>query len=73
MRHAHDIRGRQTPHYALEMLHALPCGCVAGVYRAGSLDTQVVSVEARGPHCFYVQHQVGRVLGLSSGDSDGFK
>ena len=69
MRHAHDVRGRQAPHYALQTLHALPCGCVAAVYRAQPLDTEVVSVEARGPHCLYVQHQIGHVLGVST-DAD---
>ena len=66
MRHAHDVRGRQVPHYTLETLQALPCGCVAAVYRAQPLEAEIVSVEARGPHCLYSQHQVGRVLGLST-------
>ena len=70
MRPSHEIRARQTPHYALEGLHALPCGCVAAVYRAQPLDIEVVSVEARGPHCVYVQHQAGRVLGLGANPSE---
>jgi hypothetical protein len=70
MRHAHDIRGRHAPQYALDTLHALPCGCVAAVYRAQPIDTEIVSVEARGPHCVYAQHQVGRLLGLSTGNGD---
>ena len=69
MRHAHEIRGRQALQYALDTLQALPCGCVAAVYRTQPLDTEIVSVEARGPHCFYSQHQIGRVLGLSTGES----
>ena len=64
MRHGHDIRARQVPHFSLQTLHALPCGCVAAVYRSHPLETELVSVEARGPHCLYVQHQVGRLLGL---------
>jgi len=56
--------------YALDALHALPCGCVAAVYRAQPLDTEILSLEARGPHCMYVQHQLGRVLGMSVA-SDG--
>ena len=66
MRHAYQPGG--APAYALDTLHALPCGCVAAVYRAQPLDTEVLSVEARGPHCLYAQHQIGRVLGLSTGD-----
>jgi hypothetical protein len=70
MRHAHNIRARQAAHFALETLHALPCGCVAAVYRTQPLDTEVVSVEARGPHCLYRQHQVGRVLGLATSEGE---
>lgn len=51
--------------YALDTLHALPCGCVAAVYRAQPLDTEVLSLETRGPHCIYAQHRAGQVLGLS--------
>jgi hypothetical protein len=69
MHHAHEVRGRQVPHYTLETLQAWPCGCVAAIYRAQPLDAEVVSVEARGPHCLYSQHQIGRVLGLSTDHS----
>ena len=70
MRHATQIRARQTPHYTLDALHALPCGCVAAVYKAYPLDMEVVSLEARGPHCLHSQHQTGRVLQLGTGDPD---
>ena len=70
MRHGSDIRARQAPHFAFQTLHALPCGCVAAVYLALPLDSEVVSVEARGPHCLYFQHQVGRLLGLGSRNED---
>ncbi len=70
MRRSSEIRARQTPHYALDALHALPCGCVAAVYRAQPLDLEVVSLEARGPHCVYSQHQAGRVLGLGGQEPD---
>ncbi len=73
MRHSSEIRARQPLHYtldALHALHALPCGCVAAVYRTQPLDTELLSLEARGPHCIYSQHQPGRVLGLSNQDSD---
>ena len=68
MHHAHEVRARQSLHYSLDTLHALPCGCVAAVYRTQPLDTEVVAVEARGPHCVYAQHQMGRLLGLSTAE-----
>jgi hypothetical protein len=68
MRHAHEVRARQSLHYTLDALHALPCGCVAAVYRTQPLDTEIVSLEARGPHCLYSQHEPGRVLGLTEAD-----
>ena len=70
MRHANEIRSRQTPHYSLDALHALPCGCVAAVFRAFPLDMEVVSLEARGPHCLHPQHQMGRVLQLGTSEPD---
>lgn len=70
MRRSSEIRARQSPHYALDALHALPCGCVAAVYRTQPLDLEMVSLEARGPHCVYAQHQTGRVLGLSAQEGD---
>ena len=57
-----ETRTRQTSQYTLDALHALPCGCVAAVYKAS--DLELVSLEARGPHCLYAQHQTGRVLGV---------
>ena len=64
MQHA----SRHTGPYALNALHALPCGCVAAVYRTQPLDTEVVALEVRGPHCLYASHESGRVLGLSTSD-----
>jgi len=69
MRNGHDLRSRQT-HFMLSTLQALPCGCVAAIYHAQPLDTEVVSVEARGPHCLYLQHQVGRLLGVSTAETN---
>ena len=69
MHRAHDSRPRPIASYALDALHALPCGCVAAVYRAQPLDTEVVAVEARGPHCVYAHHEAGSVLGLSTAEA----
>ena len=65
-----EVRLRQSPHYTLNALHALPCGCVAAVYRTTPLDLELVSLEARGPHCLYAQHQAGRLLGLGAPEGD---
>jgi hypothetical protein len=70
MRRSADIRRRQSPPYALDALHALPCGCVAAVYRTQPWDVEVIALEARGPHCLYSQHQTGRLLGLTREDQD---
>lgn len=68
MRRSHEVRARHAPHYALDALHALPCGCVAAVFRTQAPDLAIVSLEARGPHCRYAQHQAGRVLELGGQD-----
>jgi hypothetical protein len=70
MRRSHEIRARHAPQYALEGLQALPCGCVAAIYRTQPLDIEVVSLEARGPHCLYVQHQAGRVVSVGAQEPD---
>jgi hypothetical protein len=70
MHTGHDTRPRHTGPYTLDALHALPCGCVAAVYRTQPLETEIIAVEARGPHCLYASHVAGRVLGLSSPESD---
>lgn len=69
MQYAYDAQPRHAGPYALDALHALPCGCVAAVYRTQPSDTEVVALEARGPHCLYASHETGRLLGLSTSDS----
>ena len=64
MRSSAESRARHAPQYALDALHALPCGCVAAVYKTQPWDVELISLEARGPHCLYSQHQTGRLLGL---------
>jgi hypothetical protein len=70
MQTASEVRARQSANYAFETLHALPCGCVAAVYRTQPWDVEVVALEARGPHCVYQQHAMGSVLGLGVPGSD---
>jgi hypothetical protein len=54
---------RSTP-FELQSLQALPCGCVAGGFRARSLSVDLVSLEAKGPHCPFDDHAAGGVLEL---------
>ena len=70
MRRSTETRARHSPQYALDALHALPCGCVAAVYKTHPWDVELVSLEARGPHCVYAQHQTGRLLGLGNPEPD---
>lgn len=58
------LRRHDSPHYALSALHSLPCGCVAAVFLVQPADAEVISLEARGPHCLDAQHQAGQVVGL---------
>jgi hypothetical protein len=53
--------------FELQTLAALPCGCIVADYRAHVLDVDLVSLEAKGPHCMHPGHAAGGVLGL--GDS----
>jgi hypothetical protein len=62
--------GGQPAQYAFASFHALPCGCVTGVYRTTPWDVEVVALEAHGPHCNIEQHAVGTVLGLGMSESD---
>jgi hypothetical protein len=70
MQASFDARSSHTPQYALDTLHALPCGCVAAVYHTQPWDVEVVALEARGPHCLNTQHESGRVLGLAMSEPD---
>ncbi len=46
----------------LETLQLLPCGCVTAVRRARPWEFIVVSIEAKGPHCTFGPHLLGRVV-----------
>ena len=50
--------------FELRTLTALPCGCVVADYRATVLDIEMVSLEAKGPHCHLDNHRAEDVLGL---------
>ena len=69
MRTSSEIRSRVSAHYAFHSLRALPCGCVAAIYRT-PWDLEVVALEARGPHCFYYEHAPGALVGVESDEPD---
>ena len=62
MRQTDRVRA-QMP-FELQTLAALPCGCIAADYRATLLDVDLISLEAKGPHCTLAGHADGLVLGL---------
>lgn len=43
-------------------LQHLPCGCVAGVYKADFDPEEVELVEAKGPHCVFFGHRDGKFI-----------
>ena len=49
-------------------LEALPCGCVSGVYQANNA-LALELVEAKGPHCVFMEHRQGGVVRLGVVDS----
>ena len=55
--------------FSLVTLQAMPCGCVAGVYRARPAVVEVDVVEAKGPHCRFFGHRTGHVMRLGVPDS----
>ena len=50
--------------FELRTLTALPCGCVVADYRAKVLDVELVSIEAKVPHCHLDDHRAEDVIGL---------
>jgi hypothetical protein len=56
----------------LVALESMPCGCVSGVYESTPTLVAVELVEAKGPHCVFIEHRAGGVvrLGLVEDASD---
>lgn len=57
-------KGHASTPFELQALMALPCGCVVADFRARTLDVDLVSLKAKGPHCPVQGHADGGVLGL---------
>lgn len=62
-RRASTADQRSSP-FELRTLTGLPCGCVVADYRATVLDLELVSLEAKGPHCHLDGHRAEEVIGL---------
>lgn len=56
---------RLSTRLEFEAFHALPCGCVAGAYRAVPWSLSLVRVEAKGPHCWRNEHAQDQVLDVA--------
>ena len=56
------VRAPAHAELELERLEGLPCGCVVAVQRARPSQVRFVSVEARGPHCPFVNHRTDQIL-----------
>ena len=53
-----------TGEFRLEVLELLPCGCVVAVQRMAQSGVRVVALEAKGPHCLYLEHRANKVIRL---------
>jgi hypothetical protein len=61
---------RLSTRLEFESFEALPCGCVAGAYRAMPWELSLVRLEAKGPHCPRTEHELNQVLGVEVEDAD---
>lgn len=59
--HAHPS---ETTQIQLDSLDSLSCGCVVATQRVRPSGVTVVSLEAKGPHCTYLQHRANKVIRL---------
>ncbi len=59
--------GRAGP-MTLVTLQALPCGCVAAIYRSRPTVVELELVEAKGPHCRVFGHRTGEVISVAVPD-----
>ncbi|HVF51691.1 MAG TPA: hypothetical protein VNA19_16520, partial [Pyrinomonadaceae bacterium] len=50
-----------------EAFKPLPCGCVAAVHRTLDPGLSVLSLEAKGTYCGWIDHTLGRFAAVPSG------
>jgi hypothetical protein len=55
-----------TAQFEFEAFKSLPCGCVAAVHRTLDPSLSVVSLEAKGAYCGWMQHVMGRTTAVPS-------
>ena len=48
----------------LVALESMPCGCVSGVYESTPTFVELELVEAKGPHCVFIEHRAGGMVRL---------
>lgn len=56
--------------FEFESFEALPCGCVAGAYRAAPFAVSLVRLEAKGPHCVRFEHSEDQVLDVELDENE---
>ena len=56
-----------TAQFEFEAFKSLPCGCVAVVQRTLDPGLSVVSLEAKGAYCGWMDHVLGRTAAVPSG------
>lgn len=61
---------RLSTRLEFESFEALPCGCVAGAYRALPWAMSLVRLEAKGPHCPRLEHELDHVLDVEIEDEE---
>jgi hypothetical protein len=61
---------RLSTRLEFEAFEALPCGCVAGAYRAMPWELNLVRLEAKGPHCRHSEHALDQVLDVAAQGDD---
>ncbi len=68
MHNSPTAAGRGAGAMTFVTLQPMPCGCVAGIYRARPTVVEVELVEAKGPHCRFYGHRTGQIISLGVPD-----
>ena len=60
----------QDAQFEFEAFKPLPCGCVAALHRTLDPGLSIVSLEAKGMYCGWMDHVVGRSTAVPSTVTD---
>ncbi|HKY21673.1 MAG TPA: hypothetical protein VJM31_10680 [Vicinamibacterales bacterium] len=63
---ARQSQAPATAQFEFEAFKSLPCGCVAMVQRTLDPGLSVVSLEAKGTYCGWMEHVLGRAAAVPS-------